>query len=216
VSDLGGHLAQEQSSLLEKVNALKENIHHINEIVALQQDYASVTGMLENVAPEELVENALLMHGESMKRHHIALIREFQPVPPVTIDRHKTLQILFNLLENAKHACLQTDHPQHEVIVSLQACEGKMFELSVTDNGMGISQENLARIFDQGFSTRKDGHGFGLHSSILMAQDMGGTMAVASNGQGKGASFTLRLPIKAPRSTAHAPPSAAAGMPQSE
>jgi len=204
VSDLGGHLAQEQSTLIEKVNALKENIHHINEIVALQQDYTSVTGLLEKVAPVELVENALRMQGESMKRHHIALIRQFQNLRPVTIDRHKTLQILFNLLENAKHACLQTNHAQHEVVVSLRSCDADRFELSVTDNGMGISAENLPRIFDQGFSTRRDGHGFGLHSSILMAQDMGGTLTVQSKGPGQGASFTVCLPNNAPKPVPHA------------
>ena len=203
VSDLGGHLSQEQSSLLEKVNALKENIHHINEIVALQQDYTSVTGLLEKVTPVELVENALRMHGESMKRHHIKVTQQFQNLPPVTLDRHKTLQILFNLLENAKHACLQTSHGEHEVVIGLKACGADRFELSVTDNGMGISAENLPRIFDQGFSTRRDGHGFGLHSSILMAQDMGGTLTVQSQGPGLGASFTLRLPVSAPKPTPH-------------
>ncbi|MGC3958067.1 MAG: ATP-binding protein [Verrucomicrobiota bacterium] len=139
-----------------------------------------------------------------MKRHYIVLIKEFRPVPPVTVDRHKTLQILFNLLENAKHACLQTSGRQHEVRVTLHLCEGDRFELAVADNGMGISAENLPRIFDQGFSTRRDGHGFGLHSSILMAQDMGGTLTVQSAGPDQGACFTLRLPLRAPKPVAHA------------
>lgn len=199
VSDLGSHLTQEQTWLLEKVSALKENIHHINEIVALQQDYASATGLLEKVVPIEVVEDALRMHGESMTRHGIALVRQFQSLPSVTIDRHKTLQILFNLLENAKHACLQTNLPDRQVAISVAPVAGDQFEIVVADNGVGIPAENLARVFGQGFSTRRDGHGFGLHSSILMAQDMGGTLTAASAGPGCGATFTLRLPVTPPR-----------------
>ncbi len=206
ISDLGGHLAQEQTSLLEKVSALNENVHHINEIVALQQDYASVSGLLEKVTPVELVEDALRMHGESLTRHRIAVGRDFSPLPPVTIDRHKVLQILFNLLENAKHACLQTDPAAHQITVSLRPRDGGMFELGVADNGVGIPAENLPRLFDQGFSTRRDGHGFGLHSSILMAQDMGGTLMAHSAGPGCGAAFTLRLPFHPPRPAAHPSP----------
>lgn len=209
VSDLGSHLTQEQRWLLEKVSALKENIHHINEIVALQQDYASATGLLENVVPIEIVEDALRMHGESLARHGIALVRQFQSLPPVTIDRHKTLQILFNLLENAKHACLQTNLPDREVAISVAPLDGGQFEIVVADNGVGILAENLARVFGQGFSTRRDGHGFGLHSSILMAQDMGGTLTAQSAGPGCGATFTLRLPVAPPRPNPR--PAAAAG-----
>ena len=66
--------------------------------------------------------------------------------------------------------------------------------VSVIDNGVGISPENLPRIFQHGFTTRKDGHGFGLHSGALAAKELGGTLTVHSDGVGKGATFTLTLP----------------------
>jgi signal transduction histidine kinase len=71
----------------------------------------------------------------------------------------------------------------------------------VIDNGVGIAAENLARIFSHGFTTKKDGHGFGLHSCILMARGLGGSLTAKSEGPGKGATFTLELPIQAPDST---------------
>ncbi|HUC85817.1 MAG TPA: ATP-binding protein, partial [Candidatus Acidoferrales bacterium] len=196
VGQLGAHLADEQGLLLQKVKVLNENIQHINEIVGVQQSYAKASALLETLAPEEVVEDALQMHGESLKRHGIKLVRNFEPVPAVTMDRHKVLQILFNLLENAKYACLQGGTTDKKIVVSLQRAPADYLRLSVCDNGIGIPQENLGRIFGQGFSTRKDGHGFGLHSSALAAQDMGGRLAVHSEGPDKGASFVLEIPLK--------------------
>jgi signal transduction histidine kinase len=198
VGQLGAHLADEQSRLLQKVKVLNENIEHINEIVGVQQDFAKASGVLETLPPEEVVEDALRMHGESLKRHGIRLVREFEPIPAVTIDRHKVLQILFNLLENAKYACLQGTVADKQIAVGLQRADKGFLRLTVLDNGMGIPPENLARIFGQGFSTRKDGHGFGLHSSVLAAQDMGGSLTARSEGLNRGARFVLEIPMTPP------------------
>jgi signal transduction histidine kinase len=195
VAQLGTHLAEEQALLLEKVRVLNENIHHINEIVAMQQDYAKTSGVFESLPPENVVEDALCMHGESLKRHGIQLIRDYEPIPSITLDRHKVLQILFNLLENAKYACIQSLTPERKVTVQLRQTAAGFVRLTVSDNGVGITPENLTRIFGQGFSTRKDGHGFGLHSSILTAQEMGGNLTAHSEGPGKGATFILEIPV---------------------
>jgi signal transduction histidine kinase len=71
--------------------------------------------------------------------------------------------------------------------------------IKVADNGNGITPEHLARIFSHGFTTRKDGHGFGLHSCALAAQEMGGSLVVHSAGAGQGATFTLDIPFDAPQ-----------------
>jgi signal transduction histidine kinase len=72
----------------------------------------------------------------------------------------------------------------------------------VIDNGEGIAAENLTRIFAHGFTTKKDGHGFGLHSCVLAAREMGGSLLAASDGPGRGAAFTLVLPLQASSETA--------------
>jgi signal transduction histidine kinase len=69
--------------------------------------------------------------------------------------------------------------------------------ISVIDNGIGIPAENRTRIFNHGFTTRKDGHGFGLHSGALAATEMGGSLSVHSDGPMTGAAFTLELPLAA-------------------
>ena len=68
----------------------------------------------------------------------------------------------------------------------------------VEDNGVGIPPENLTRIFSHGFTTRPHGHGFGLHIGALNAREMGGSLSVASEGTGCGATFTLILPMNSP------------------
>jgi signal transduction histidine kinase len=204
VEHLGTHLAEEQDSLLDKVKILKENLDHINEIVAMQQDYARVSGVLETLPADEVAEVALRMHGESMKRHGITVVRNYAPGPAMLMDRHKVLQILFNLLENAKQACCNSSGLGKKITVGI-AFAPNSARMSVADTGVGISPENLTQIFRQGFSTRKDGHGFGLHSSILTAQGMGGGLTAHSDGLGKGATFTLEIPIAPLAGRRHAP-----------
>ena len=72
-------------------------------------------------------------------------------------------------------------------------------KISYIDNGIGIPADNLTRIFGHGFTTRKEGHGFGLHSGALAAKELGGALTVESDGPGKGATFTLEFPIQRPK-----------------
>jgi signal transduction histidine kinase len=192
---LGARLNDEQSSLLEKITALSESVQHIREIVAMQQNYSKVCGLRETASVAEIVEDALRMCSGALARHEIDLIRDYEEIPPLILDRHKALQILFNLLDNAKLACWESGRADKRIILRILRHGPDRVWIEVSDNGIGITPENLGRIFTQGFSTRKDGHGFGLHSSILAAQDMGGTLNVWSSGPGAGARFTLEIPL---------------------
>ena len=127
-------------------------------------------------------------------RHDVELVRDFEKVPPVNLDKHKVLQILVNLIRNAKYACDDTSREDKRMTVRVANGEGGI-QISVIDNGVGIPPENLTRIFSHGFTTRKEGHGFGLHSGALAAKELGGRLTAHSDGPGKGATFTLELPI---------------------
>jgi len=192
---LGVHLTDEQSKLTRKATLLMESVQHIKEIVAMQQNYAKVSGLWETVGPAEIVEDALKLCGEALTRHEILVVRDYEDTPPGTLDRHKVLQILFNLIDNAKNACMEHHGLPRSVTVKIRRLEKQRVRVEVADNGIGIRPEHLRHIFTQGFSTRKDGHGFGLHSSILAAQDMGGSLTVNSAGPGAGATFVLDLPL---------------------
>ena len=78
--------------------------------------------------------------------------------------------------------------------------------MEVTDNGEGIPKENLTRIFQHGFTTKKTGHGFGLHSGSNAAREMGGSLNVRSDGTGTGATFILELPLNKNAAPSSSPP----------
>jgi len=116
-------------------------------------------------------------------------------VPPVVADRHKVLMILINLISNAKYAMDAVPEGKRHLLLKVARAQGDRVRLEVSDTGMGIAPELLTRIFQYGFSTREQGHGFGLHSSALAARELGGTLTVHSGGPGQGASFSLELPL---------------------
>ncbi|HWD21194.1 MAG TPA: ATP-binding protein [Verrucomicrobiae bacterium] len=192
---LGENLAGERARLASEVKSLNDNISHIKAIVARQQDYAKIAGVLESISLADIVSDALVMLRAGMERHGIQVVADFQDGPVMIIDRHKVLQIVFNLLQNASQACEAGGRPDKRVVVAIRLAAPDRVSIRVADNGVGIPKENLARIFSQGFSTRKGGHGIGLHSSILMAQEMGAMLVAHSEGLGHGAVFTLDLPL---------------------
>ena len=153
----------------------------------------------------ELVEDALRMNPGSLARHEILLVREYDPNGPViTVEKHKVLQILVNLVRNAKYACDESGRTDKRLTVRVANGDGRI-KISVMDNGVGISQDNLTRIFNHGFTTKKDGHGFGLHSGANAAKEMGGRLTGHSDGPGLGAEFTLELPTTASARNAESP-----------
>lgn len=188
-------LEDERGKIVSKMDALARHIEHIKQIVSMQQSYAKVSGVYENLSAVDLVEDALRINFAAFDRHGIDVVREFDSnLPPVCVDRHKVLQILINLLRNAKHA--MEDHAKDEkrLVIRLRATSGQKIEILIRDNGIGIPTENLTRIFNHGFTTKKSGHGFGLHSGANAAREMGGSLRADSAGAGQGAEFTLELP----------------------
>jgi PAS domain S-box-containing protein len=201
---LGESLATEQKVMLGELDHLRKNIEHIKDIVAMQQTYARTSGMTETVAVPDLIEDALRINAGSLARHDVVLTRDYQMRGVVTTDKHKVMQILINLVRNAKFACVDSGRPDRQLTVRTTG-DDRGLRIAIIDNGVGIPAENLARIFNHGFTTRKNGHGFGLHSGALAARELGGALTVHSAGPGQGATFTLELPYK-PAASAHENP----------
>jgi PAS domain S-box-containing protein len=196
IASLADRLGSEQAELLREAEGLSRNIAHIKDIVATQQDYAKVSGVVEVLPAAALVNDALEMNDAAFDRHRIDLVREFADVPPVRVEKHKVLQILINVIRNAKYAVSEARRLDKRITVSIQRNGNNCVKIAVADNGIGIEQENLARIFAHGFTTKKDGHGFGLHCAALAAKEMGGSLTAQSAGIGLGATFTLELPME--------------------
>lgn len=192
---LAENLAEPQNAILQEVESLRDNIDHIKGVVAMQQSYARRAGVLETFLPVDLIEDAIRINSAGLMRHEVHLERDFDEVPPLLTDRHKVLQILVNLLSNAKYA-LEHAGANRQVTVKVQLNNDSGVKFVVIDNGVGIPPENLARMFQHGFTTKKDGHGFGLHSGAIAAQELGGKITAHSDGIGQGAVFTLELPFQ--------------------
>jgi len=142
------------------------------------------------------LEDAIKLYAESLARHQVTVQRRFAQSPPITVDKHAVLQILLNLINNAKYACTAVDKREKIITLKVLNHNPDQIRIQVQDNGMGIASENLNRIFQHGFTTRKSGHGFGLHSGALAARKLGGSLSAYSEGPGLGATFTLELPCR--------------------
>ena len=197
LAKLGEHFQSERDDLLVELESLSSHVDHIKRIVATQQSYAKVSGLVENVRLSDMVEDALRILEPEFVRHKIQVERDFEPLPTIAAEKHQILQILLNLLRNAKQALKQADSEGGPVIrVHIRRLGESRISLAIRDNGVGLPPENLTQIFGHGFTTKVNGHGFGLHSCALAASQMGGALRAESEGPGRGATFTLELPLK--------------------
>jgi signal transduction histidine kinase len=192
---LGQHLEEERRTLLSLLHEVGRYTDHIGSIIQVQQDHARPHTLQEPVTLTDLVEDALRINSAGLSRHGVQVERHLAPLPPVLTDKHKVLMILVNLISNAKYAMDAMPEGERLLTLRLERVGEEHLHLTVQDRGIGIAPELRAHIFEYGFSTRKEGHGFGLHSSALAAQELGGSLTVHSEGPGRGASFTLVLPF---------------------
>jgi two-component system, NtrC family, sensor kinase len=207
LSRLGKHMLAERQELQTLLGDVSRHTEHIGAIVKLQQQYARVPQqMYEPVQLGELVEDALRINQAALGRHSVRVERHLEELPPVETEKHKVLMILVNLISNAKYAVASLPEEERLLTVTVGRSAAGRFIIEVRDNGMGIAPEMLTRIFQYGFTTREEGHGFGLHSSALAAQELGGSLTAHSDGPGQGAAFTLELPAtpEKQRERAHA------------
>jgi NO-binding membrane sensor protein with MHYT domain len=193
LSQLGEHLTAENARFCEEARLIASHVEHIGQIVAAQQTYARRGGLIEEVNVAELMDQAIALNFAA--QNEASVRRSYERVPRVTLDRHKLIQIFANLLSNARQALRDKPEGQRLLSVSIRARAPQWIEIEVEDSGVGISSEALARLFTFGFTTKKDGHGFGLHASAILSKELQGEISAHSEGSGHGARFTLRLPL---------------------
>ena len=188
-------LEAEQRGMLEELTGLSKSVDHIKQIVATQQSYAGASSMVESARVEELIDDALRISAGSLERKDVEVVKRIAELPNLWIDRHRVMQILVNLLSNARQALDASLDRGRCITVRAELEATGNLRICVSDTGEGIAAAHLERIFSHGFTTRRGGHGFGLHSSVVAAQEMGGTLRAQSEGPGRGATFTLSLPM---------------------
>ena len=197
ITEISAALTAEHGLVADKLQVLAESQEQIRQIIALQQSYAGVTGVKDGVHLPGLIEDATRLFVESFKKHDIAISCDFaENLPEINVEKHKLLQILINLLTNARDATKGRNREDRRIFITAASKSPGMVTIELTDNGIGISPEVQARIFNYGFTTKAGGHGFGLHGCANLTREMGGTLTASSPGPEQGATFTLTLPIK--------------------
>ncbi|OJH34802.1 ATP-binding protein [Cystobacter ferrugineus] len=199
---LAGQLAEEREEFLDEVRTLQKSVEHIKSVVSMQQKHAHFSGVVERLDVTELLDDALRLHAVALERQGIGVRREYTEAMMVRLDRHKLLQILLNLLTNAGHALTESGRPDKLLTIRVERVPPERVRIAVADNGIGIAPEDAPRLFTQGFTTKKDGHGFGLHISALAAREMDAFLSCSSEGRGHGATFTIDLPMSGEESRA--------------
>ena len=182
-----------QDSQIDELNSIVKHVDHIKKIIATQQANAIGAGLYEPVDPTELFEDTVNVVEADEPLRDIQIHRNYSFTEKFDTNKHTMLQVLLNLVKNSVRALRQSE--KQEKVITLEIKDDNEFiYFSVTDNGIGISKENQAKLFQHGFTTSSDGHGFGLHSCANSIQQMGGSVSCQSSGAGQGAKFMVRVP----------------------
>lgn len=197
LSMLNQQLREEQKDIREELGRLIKHIKHIETIVSSQQSHATQSSIIEDIVLEDVIEESLGMNNANIINAGINITKDYQSIDKLKGEQHKVMQILVNLIRNAVESIMEQKPAIPTLSLTLQQDKDKL-SISIKDNGVGINEEGLKKIFTFGFTTKEQGHGFGLHGSILEAKNMGGMLNVDSTGKGQGATFTLVLPIEQP------------------
>ena len=195
---LATEVDRERAEVFAELDGLVRNIDHIKTVVASQQSLAAGSGFVVDMDAATALEDALRINEASIGRYRIRVERHIGPVATMAADRHQIVQVLVNLVSNAVRSLAEHggDDPTLTVTVAQTGESGGNVRWEVRDSGAGIPPEYMSRIFESGFTTKADGRGgLGLHTAALAARLMGGTLLAQSDGVGRGASFSLELPL---------------------
>lgn len=172
---------------------LAEKISLITEVISAQQNYSTGIRLQEKHNLEQIIEDTITLKRSVLELHNIKISTQFEFIGEIDVEKTKLIHILINLIKNAKESILERNPEEKNIRITTNHL-GSEIKISITDNGSGFTPENKSRIFTHGFTTKANGHGFGLHSCANYAREMNGTLLAKSDGPDKGATFSLYLP----------------------
>ncbi|WP_428261732.1 sensor histidine kinase [Haliangium sp.] len=196
---LAVHFSERERLLAEEGISLKDGVEQLARVLRAQQAYGRQGSVSEPCTVAELVDVAMSLHAPSWARHGITVERHLTELPPLVTNKNQVIEILVNLIGNARHALESCDHPDKRLALRGEPVGEDWVRIVVEDNGVGIAPEVMPKLFELGFTTKADGTGLGLHAGANAAQRLGGRLSCDSEGPGKGARFILELPTEALR-----------------
>lgn len=202
--ELENVLRLERDSVLDESKRLGEKVQAISAVIRVQQQHAKDDRFLaQTVNLSDIVEESFRLTASSMERHDVTVETRFSEVPEVQVQKTKLIHALINLYKNAKEAMDEARSAERRLTVEVTRDQDNAY-IVVTDTGPGIPPETLEKVFSHGFTTKKSGHGFGLHSSANYLTEMGGRMWAESDGE-SGTTFYIALPLTPQNESGPAP-----------
>lgn len=189
--ELGDHA----EAVEEEIELVIQQVGRISTIIRSLLQYSrpgEFNAPLEMHQITPIIEEMLVLVRHSVQKQEVVLIKELNASYPVQVNRPQLLQVLINLVVNAAHAIDGKGRIWIRTQDWLQGGEPIGVKIEVEDEGSGIAVEQLGRIFDPFYTTRKDGTGLGLSLSYGIIKRIGGTIEVSST-LGKGTIFTIGL-----------------------
>ena len=186
---LGKCLQNEQNDIDREAELLLKNIRLIKEVIDTQQEYAKVESYTEEINVFDAIEEALIIQHNMLQKYGVEVSRSYSENDNITlsVQKSKLIHILLNIFKNACEALKESGEKHLEIDV-IKSGEGEV-AIKIFNSGKRIEKEVLDRIFNYGFTTKKDGHGFGLHVCANFMAEMGGK--IQAENRRHGTVFTL-------------------------
>lgn len=196
LTELANYFEKEWAFMYAELDSLKTKVIHVKDIITMQQSLSGNPNIVEKVNLKKLLDDALSINIDLIEKHHIMVVKQYSSNPVIEIDKVKIMQALVNIVKNSLEALSASKSGEKKLVIKMSELNPDQVTIEFVDNGIGIHEKNLNKIFNYGFTTKKTGHGFGLHTSALSIQEVGGTLTAASLGPDKGASFVIVLPVE--------------------
>jgi len=191
---IGTSIKNEYDEIYFELEQLVKNVEHIKSVIVVQQSISGAVGIIESVSITKVLDEVLDLNSSEFKAYKVIIEKEYDETPLIMVDRIKLEQILVNIIQNARDSLRESTNQQKKLTLSIKNIANDKIMINITDNGVGIHENTLKTMFSFGFTTKKTGHGFGLHSSAIAARELGGSISVTSEGVDKGATFSIELP----------------------
>jgi two-component system NtrC family sensor kinase len=191
-------LQKEQVENLSELQRLQETIRHIRDAIASQQSHARKSDFRQRVDLRALLNETLLVNEALQKQCGITVTIKMPDLPLLELNRSRVAQVLVNLEKNALLSMQSVPRKDHELTLNVAILKPDMLQIEIRDTGTGFTPEIHERLFGQGFTTRKEGSGLGLHYCVNVIREMGGDITAYSDGPETGASFTITIPRAVP------------------
>jgi len=181
-------------SIFHNISLVEQEIDRLNSIVV---DFLfavrpmDITLILDRA--EEVVQEVVELMSHEAEDQHISIVTKIEPnLPDVMIDRKNLKQALLNIVKNAMAAM-----PDGGVLTISVFVRNDELQIAVSDTGIGIPEELMAKIFEPYFTTKESGTGLGLTITFKIVKEHNGEITVES-APSKGSTFTIHLPLPQP------------------